>query len=207
MIYNEKFIWLHFPKVAGTKIEEIFKKYYSEDRTICQDDIKKLRGNGTAPWHDSIKERITYDPSFEIKDKTIIVCIRKLNGWLKSRYNFEYKRTSKLPHDPNLLLQCKFYEATGFLNNADYYIENYLPYTLFKNNRVEFIRMENFESDFKRVFGKFIDINLIPNGEFQRKSNASTNYLSEDLSTKLKQTDLSLFSPKWSALERKIYGG
>ena len=53
MIYNKEFIWLHFPKAAGTKVEQIFERYYSSDSSIHQDDIKQLRPDGTAPWHDS----------------------------------------------------------------------------------------------------------------------------------------------------------
>ncbi len=204
MIYNNKFIWLHFPKVAGTKIEEIFKKYYSEDSSIYQDNVGILRYDNTAPWHDTIDQRKKYDENFSVGDRTVIVCIRKLSGWLKSRYNFEYKRTPGLPHNPNLLLEGKFLEATGFLNNSDQYIANYLPPSLFKHN-VEFIRMENFEHDLKKIFSKFIDVSIIPDDEFFKKSNTSENFLPQEILQQLKVNDFSLTSPKWFKLEKKIY--
>ena len=185
MIYNKEFIWLHFPKAAGTKVEQIFERYYSSDSSIHQDDIKQLRPDGTAPWHDSIKERESYDPSFKSENKTIIICIRKLKGWLKSRYNFEYKRSSYLEHNPENLLRGKFYEATGYLNEADQYIRNFMPAELFQSNNVVFIRMENFEEDFRKIFGNFIDVSKVPSSEFKKKSNSSVNYLSNDLLSNL----------------------
>lgn len=30
MIIGKEFVWLHFPKCAGTKIEKIFETYFSD---------------------------------------------------------------------------------------------------------------------------------------------------------------------------------
>jgi len=36
MIISDKFIWLYFPKCSGTRIEFIFKKYYSEEEVFSK---------------------------------------------------------------------------------------------------------------------------------------------------------------------------
>jgi len=205
MIYNEKFIWIHFPKIAGTKIEEIFKKYYAHDNTIKQDKVGKVREDGSLPWHDSIAERVKYDPSFKVEGKKIIVCVRRLPSWLKSRFNFEIDRNPNLPHKLETLYEAKFLESNGYLNNADYYIKKYLPNELIKANELVFIRVENFEEDFKNAFKGLIDLSLIPDKVFARKSNTSSDHIGKSWLNDEISHNIYKNSPLWSEIEKLAY--
>ena len=70
MIYSNEFVWLHFPKCAGRKIETLFSTYYSQDMNIHQ-DIVKPRINPIATWHDTIAKREKSDPSFILGNRTV----------------------------------------------------------------------------------------------------------------------------------------
>jgi hypothetical protein len=205
MIYSENFIWVHFPKIAGTKIEEIFKKYYSDVEDISQDIVGEVRTDGSQPWHDSIADRLKYDPSFKLEGKKIIVCIRRLPNWLISRYNFEVERSKSLPHSLDELCESRFLEANGYLNQADYYIKKYLPKHFLDKPELTFIRMENFEEDFKSAFKDVIDLDLIPKGIFQKKSNVSKNHIDSTWLDDEKIRRMYATSPFWTAIEKLAY--
>jgi len=207
MIYNDKFVWLHFPKCAGTKIENLFKEYLSQQEGVFQDPVG-INLDPTVAWHDSIAEREARDPDFSLGDRTVICSIRKLPGWLVSRYNFEFKRTPDLPHQPERLLDGKFLEATGYENHADYYIERYLPKTLLKSGKIRFLRTEFFEEDFKSIFGEFLDISTIPDTEYQKSANKSESHvpalIKEEMNSKLKS--IYQKSPQWKIVDAMAYG-
>jgi hypothetical protein len=67
----------------------------------------------------------------------------------------------------------KIYENSGYLNHADYYIKKYLPENILKSENVKFLRMESFETDFKSIFGEFIDLSAIPESEFRKRKKES----------------------------------
>jgi len=58
MIYNDDFVWLHFSKCAGTKIEHLFEKYFA-DMDGLHLDIVNEKTNPDISWHDSIAQRET----------------------------------------------------------------------------------------------------------------------------------------------------
>jgi len=205
MIYSSDFVWLHFPKCAGAKIEYLFKKYYSNDRKITQDLVDPKKG--LTPWHDSIIDRESRDPKFSLGTRTIICSFRKLSSWLESRYNFEYRRSPTLDHRPERLLEGKFLERDGFENHADYYAKKYLSQFILESNTVRFIRTEYFESDFKLIFGEYLDISIIPDREFNGKVNASKSYLPLDIRKRLYQDRQVLYEkcPYWKMVEKIAY--
>jgi hypothetical protein len=205
MIYNDKFIWLHFPKCAGTKIENIFLKYYSDVLELTQ-DVVDPKNDVAASWHDSIATRSKKNPEFTLGDREIICPIRKLPSWLISRYNFECGRSPELNHKPELLLAGKFMEASGALNHADVYIQSYLPQSLLDTGRVSFLRVENFEEDFIEIFGKYVDVSLIPKEEYGQRENISKNYLPEEVVRNLLNSqDVYANCPKWFSVEKLAY--
>ena len=161
MVYNENFIWLHFPKCAGVKIEGLFRKYLFAEPGLFQDTIDPQM-DPAASWHDSIAGREARNPAFILGGRTVISSIRRLPSWLESRYNFEYERSPQLPHDPELILEGKFLEMTGGVNHADNYIEKYLPQSLLSTGRVRFLRLEYFETDFIELFSRYLDVSAIP---------------------------------------------
>jgi hypothetical protein len=208
MIYSNNFVWLHFPKCAGTKIENLFRTYYSHDKGIHQ-DIVETRIDPLATWHDTIASREKRNPDFTLADRTIICSFRRLPPWLESRYSDEVRRSPQLDHRPELLLEAKFLEQGGRLNHADFYARKYVPKSILGSDKLKFIRTENFESDFKRIFGEFIDVTVIPDWEFSKRVNVSNkNVVPEKVRNKLFQNSQEVYEkcPYWKAVEDIAYG-
>lgn len=205
MIVHKKFIWLHFPKCAGTKIERLFSKYLSHLPELEQDVIDPA--GSFASWHDSIAARKARNPNFKPKDRIIICSFRQLPSWIESRYSFEKTRNPELPHNPNDLLTGHFLEANGYRSHADYYPKKYLPESLLENHAVRFLRTEFFEYDFKSIFGDFLDLSNIPESEYQSKENCSVKNIPEGIKEAL-NNDSSIYKhcPYWKKIEDLAYG-
>ena len=207
MIYSDDFVWLHFPKCAGTKIENLFRTYYSNDKRIFQDTVDP-KIDPLATWHDSISDREKRDPNFILGDRIIICSFRRLPTWLESRYSFEFRRSPQLDHSPELLLEGKFLEQGGHSNHADFYPKKYLPEAILRSDKVKFIRTEYFETDFKRVFGEFIDVTIIPDWEFNKRVNVSESAVPDKIRRKLFQNQQEVYEncPYWKTVQRIAYG-
>jgi len=207
MIYSDEFIWLHFPKCAGTKIEHLFKTYFSHDKKIVQDAVDPaIDPRGT--WHDSVSDREKRDPNFVLGNRVVICSFRRLPKWLDSRYSFEVQRSPQLNHHPELLLQGKFLEQGGHESHADLYVRLYIPQPLLESGKIRFVRTEYFESDFKRVFGEFLDIKMIPGWEYAKKVNISHSAVPDTIRKKLLEDPREVYEncPYWKAVETIAYG-
>jgi|SRR5215216_5383597 len=211
MIYSDEFVWLHFPKCAGAKVEKLFRTYYSFDKRIFQDAIYPI-ADPQATWHDSILDRETRDPRFTLGNRIIICSFRRLPGWLASRYSFEVQRNPQLSHRPELLLEGKFLESTGHPNHADFYAEKYVPEAILDLDKIRFLRTEYFEHDFKRIFGEFLDVTIIPDWEFREKYNVSVNAVPSKIREKLFKKGLfhgleNVYEtcPYWKKVEKVVY--
>jgi hypothetical protein len=208
MIYSADFVWLHFPKCAGTKIENLFRTYYSHDERIHQ-DIVKPRIDPLATWHDTVAGREKRDSSFILGDRTIICSFRRLPAWLESRYSYEVRRSPQLDHRPELLLEGKFLEQRGRENHADVYARKYIPESILGSDKLKFIRTECFETDFRNVFGEFVDVSVIPDREFSKRVNVSDkSAVPDEIRNKLFQNQRELYEkcPYWKAVESVAYG-
>jgi len=206
MIYSEDFVWLHFPKCAGVKMEDLFRKYYSSDKRIFQ-DIVDPRFDPLATFHDSILDRETRNSSFQLGERIVICSFRRLPGWLESRYSFEVRRSPRLRHRPELLLEGKFLETDGFLNHADFYVNKYIPESLLNSNKIRFIRTEYFESDFKQIFGEFLDVTCVPDWEFRKRVNVSKSAVPRRIRTQLLKNQWQIYTncPYWKMVEDVAY--
>jgi hypothetical protein len=206
MIYSEDFVWLHFPKCAGTKIENIFSKYYSFDNRIFQDTTDPTV-DPLATWHDSILDRETRNSKFHLGERIVICSFRRLPAWLESRYSFEVRRSPRLRHHPELLLEGRFLEPDGFLNHADFYVNKYIPETLLNTNKIRFIRTEYFETDFKHIFGEFLDVKRIPDWEFRKRVNMSRSVVPGRIKNRLIRNQQQVYEncPYWKMVEDIVY--
>ena len=211
MIYSEDFIWLHFPKCAGTKIEHLAKNYLSDEPGLYQDPVGREL-DPSIKWHDSIASRQQRDPNFSVEGKTIICSFRKLPSWLESRYNFDHHDADKTnpnwPNIPELLLQGEFFWASGPKSHADKVCRYYLPAELMETGKVKFLRMEFFKNDFQSIFSEFVDISKIPDSEYEKRANKSTSYLPKDIKEKLYENTEGLHKkcPYWKRIEDIAYG-
>jgi hypothetical protein len=205
MIYSDDFVWLHFPKCAGVKIEQLFEKYFSNENQIVQDIIDPALFKKIS-WHDSVADREARDPSFSLGERIVICSFRKLPSWLISRYSFEYHRSPNLNHRPELLIEGRFLEQGGSLNHADNYVRKYLPEKILNSDKLRFIRTEYFEHDFKLVFGEFLDISVIPDWEYQKKVNVSRLVVPEVIRNELIESEeVYTHCPYWKLVEGFFY--
>lgn len=206
MIYTDEFVWLHFPKCAGSKIEQLFKNYFFDDEGLHQDPVDPLI-DPTASWHHTISNRENHDPQFKLGDRMVICSFRKLSSWLESRYNYEVERSPDLPHRPELVLEGKFLESNGMENHADYYAKLFLPEPILKSDKLKFLRTEFFESDFKSIFGNYLDISRIPDWEFEQKLNVSVSHLPVDIKKQLYSKNNKVYDscPYWQLVEDIAY--
>ena len=207
MIYSDEFVWLHFPKCAGTKIEKLFRTYFSSTPGVFQDTVDP-RLDPQATWHDSISDREKRNPDFTLGNRMVICSFRRLPTWLESRYSFEVQRSPQLNHRPELLLEGKFLEHSGYQNHADYYVKKYLPEVILRSGNLRFVRTEFFEEDFKRVFGEFLDVTGIPDSEFSKKVNTSRSVVPHEIRMELFQNQMKVYEccPRWKAVEDMAYG-
>ncbi|MFM7641543.1 MAG: hypothetical protein ACKO45_08335 [Cyanobium sp.] len=206
MIYNDQFVWLHFPKCAGSKIESIFQAYFADNKSLIQDPVG-LKYDPTIAWHDSIEQRSERDASFKLGERTVICSFRKLPSWLISRYSFEFQRSPDLKHDPELLLEGRFLRRDGRQMHADALAAKYLSPQILGLGRVEFIRVEYFERDFRSIFGKFVDLSKIPESEYESKVNKSEHFIPESIRTRLLNNNGEIYEkcPYWRHVEGMAY--
>lgn len=204
MIYNDKFVWLHFPKCAGTKVENIFESYFKNIPELHIDPVG-LDKDPTVGWHDSIEEREKKDINFKLGQRDVIISVRRLAPWLVSRYCFEVQRNSHLQHDKMKLFQAKFLEFNGNENDADFYMKKYLPENIMKNNRVRFLRTEFFESDFKSIFKDYIDLSKIPKETYTKNINTSEKCLTPEFINDINNFNFNKVAPYWLKIQKLAY--
>jgi hypothetical protein len=210
VIFNKDFVWIHFPKAAGSKIEVLFQNHYCSDPSIHQ-DLVGIKKNPLISWHDSIDDRRKRDPSFTLGRRCLIVCTRRLPAWLKSRLLFEMQRSPGLKHDPSLLLQGKFLERTGRINHADKYISKWIsPDIRSSHSSISYLRVEEFANDFREIFGQYLDISKISKHELEQRENTSfISKIQYDIDQIIFDNLDAIYDacPLWSDLEKNVYGG
>jgi hypothetical protein len=206
MIWNQDFVWIHFPKCAGTRTASLFRRYI-HDRPDIHQDIEDIALDPRASWHDSLAQRERRDPSFVTGTRQVICPIRRLPGWLESRYNFEVARNPQLDHRPERLLTGRFLHASGSEGHADAVLRRYLPPALLAAGRVVFLRTEFFADDFRRVFAPFVDVERIPQEEFAVRENAAPGRLPPEIRQCLWHDNDALYEhcPRWREVERLAY--
>ncbi len=197
MIIGEKFLWLHFPKCAGTFTEKLLRQHVAEDTTIKFDPIDP----NNVIWHQNVSQREEMSKT-DLSNKDIICNFRRLPHWIISRVMFEEKRSGHITKK-ELYTTGRFLEYNGLQSSADAYVK------LFTNRKINnWIRVENLEEDFIKVFSKYIKFkSSLGSSSFSKKVNTS------DWGNNIKKwfdyNDLrKLYNscPLWSKYEIEIYG-
>ena len=120
MIISPDFIWLHFPKCAGTFTENLLRKVIpNEDNRVQFDPIDPEN----VIWHHNVKEREKYS-GYIISDKVIICNFRRLPDWIISRIKFEQNRSGKIV-TKDMYIKGNFYEQNGNINSAERVLKKY----------------------------------------------------------------------------------
>jgi hypothetical protein len=200
MITSDDFVWLHFPKCAGTATERILKSIAKDNPRVAFDrrDIKNVI------WHQSIAQREKYDQNFKIGARKIICNIRRLPAWLLSRIYYEHARPPHRIVSREMFAAGKFYENKGFLSCADDYAKKY------SQPRVDhWIRTENFNADMQRVFSQYFKLGPHYIEDRAEIVNASKIEYIPEIGFYFTKADLAALyaaNPVWAEIEMRVYG-
>lgn len=190
MIEHEKFVYIHFPKTAGSKVGEI---------------LTSIPGAIRNPEHHhySIEDRKRADPNWEVGDRTVVIGFRRLPSWLLSRYSFEAYRTPDRNQEPQLLETGRFIEENGVQGYADWYAIQWISPDVYKGYNIKFLRQEYLAQDFKAIFSDVIDTSTIDLGS---KINSVKPDIEGASMIALNQANIYRNCPYWAGLEFIIYG-
>lgn len=197
MVISPEFVWLHFPKCAGSFTEKLLRNFLSSDPVYQFDPIDPAN----VIWHQDIKQREKY-ANISLSGKDVICNFRRLPFWMISRIVYEQNRSGHVTPKEMYRLG-KFLEFDGRENHVDRYVVKYT-----KPGIKHWLRVEYLEQDFIEVFSKYFvfDPRIVSNS-IKTKINASgwngdiNNWFDEeDLITLYKSC------PKWTEIETNIYG-
>jgi hypothetical protein len=197
MIIGPDFVWLHFPKCAGTFTEHLIRKYFQDDSTLQFDAIDPLN----VIWHQSIRQR-EKTAGINLQGRDIISNFRRLPSWIISRIRYEERRTGKkVPRD--LLVQGRFFDINGTEASAD---KTLLKFS--ERGVDKWIRVENLRNDFVDVFSEYLDLpSKMTESDFNVLMNTSGDSINVDLFfTAIEMELLYKSNPVWAAREEMLYG-
>ena len=196
MIIGLDFIWLHFPKCAGTETEAILRRLFADDPALAFDTVEPGRIN----WHHSVAER-RVATGFDPGARAVICNIRRLPSWLLSRVHAGVARTPEHRVTREMLLAGRFPRHDGVELSADDLMRRYTEHPV-----AHWIRTEHFAEDFTAAFGRFLKLDgIVP----QRHANtAPLPYIRDPrfFFTRAEIDGLYRANPVWAAMERKVYG-
>ena len=146
MIIGPDFIWLHFPKCAGTFTENLLREIIPDDNGVQFDPIDPEN----VIWHHNVKEREKY-LGYIIPARLIICNFRRLPDWIISRIKYEQNRSGQIV-TKSMYLEGSFYERNGNVNTAERYLKKYANPAV-----THWLRVEHLQCDFTRVFAGYIN--------------------------------------------------
>lgn len=196
MVVADKFIWMHFPKCAGTELEHVLRSLNIDGAKFDPIDPDNII------WHHTLQQRIYYDNNFSVGNRDVVCCFRRLPYWILSRVHFEYQRGGRIP-SRKMFVKGYFYENDGALDFADNYVARYME------GVTKWIRTEHLVSDFVDIFSKYVDLaNVNVKKLFNGKNRTLIPYI-KNLSFYFSSKNIrSLYAsnPQWAKLEKMIYG-
>jgi hypothetical protein len=195
MIIGPDFVWLHFPKCAGTSVEKALFALYGERDGFHFDAVSA----GAPIWHDTIAMRKERDPTFDIGNRKIIACIRRLPSWILSRVHFEAARQPKYVVTREMLLVGQFFRETGQVRDADFNARRYGTPRVDAWVRTEYLvedLAKVLQIDSRRVQAALPHENKSP----EYVKNQEFWFTTDDLHSLYRS------NPIWSEIERQVYG-
>lgn len=197
MIMTRDFVWLHFPKCAGTEVAAVLEGLRIPGAACDPIDPANVI------WHHTIAQRQAYDPGFSVAGREIICCFRRLPNWLLSRVYFEFQRSGLIP-TREMFVRGQFYDINGVASNADYHAGGYSP------GVTRWIRTEHLVEDFVSAFSPHVDLAGVDAAALFTRRNATAYPHVKRLEFYFTQAELDglyATNPVWAGLEAAIYGG
>lgn len=197
MIVGDKFVWLHFPKCAGTEVSQVLAGLRTTNPQLRLDDPRRVN------VHDGLAHRMASQPDLPLRGKDVITCFRRLPYWMLSRIHFGYSRNAKYVPTRDQVLKGHVYEQEGHLSQADEYARKYAGEARF------ILRTEHVYDDFCAAFDRYLrfDPDAVK-AAFTGRNPSPTRYI-PDLSFWFTQDDLDRLyasAPYWARLEKHLYG-
>ncbi|QND65754.1 hypothetical protein HB777_18790 [Mesorhizobium loti] len=194
MIIGPDFVWLHFPKCAGSSLELALRDLLANRSDIHFDDIDDV----SSHWHNSISQRQESNPSFDPSGKLIIACVRRLPSWIISRVQFEATRHDQLVASREMIVSGKFFEPGGEVNSADDYMTLYSDVS-------RWIRIENLVEDVASIFDLRADVVAT---SLAKHTTRVTPYIKDPKFwfTDDEIANLYASNPLWASVEDRVYG-
>ena len=197
MIIGPTFIWLHFPKCAGTRTEQVLRKYFGDDPGIRFDEINPEH----VIWHQSVRER--EDATGEdLGGRRVISNIRRLPQWIISRVGYEEMRSS-ITTPREMFVHGSFINRQGKVQQADTILKDFTIVPV-----DAWIRVDHLAEDFFAAFSPVLDLSRINlRREFSKRSN-ETKYNRNSTAWFTPEELKTLYDscPVWRELERRLYG-
>lgn len=197
MIIGESFIWLHFPKCAGTTTAFALLNNFETDTSIEFDET----GRGEPIWHETVKER-ERRVNVSLSNKDVLANIRRLPAYVVSKIHYTESLNPDIRHNRKHLLTGQFMEASGYKNSADKLLRHYEAKEI-----SHWIRTEHLEDDFTSVFSRYLDLKGKDLSALSKQINS--NDYSRDLAKWYSPREMARLyrkNPLWAKLERKVYG-
>ncbi|MFK7974599.1 MAG: hypothetical protein AB8C02_00595 [Halioglobus sp.] len=197
MVIGKSFIWLHFPKCAGTTTTHALTEYFEADPSIAFDDLSQEK----PLWHETVAER-ERRLGISLADKKVLANIRRLPTYIVSKIHYTEKRNPAIRHNRQHLLNGQFMESEGFENSADNLLKHYDA-----KNIDRWIRTEYLKEDFVSAFSPYLDLTGKDLSVLEDQRNA--NIYSRDLAKWYSRREMARLyrkNPLWAKLERKVYG-
>lgn len=196
MIIGPDFVWLHFPKCAGTACQAALRILLAGRPDIHFDELNP----SNVIWHEPVFVRQQRDPTLDVSHRRIICNFRRLPSWLLSRVHYEVSRSARRAPTRAMLLKGCFYEQDGLINTPD----KYLVYRT--KPRVDtWVRTEHLAEDLSAAFG--LEKHLVE--QTLTTSNETVIPYVKSLAFWFSDEELcSLYAanPVWAELEKKVYG-
>lgn len=197
MIIGESFIWLHFPKAAGTTTAAALLENFGTDSSIEFDDT----GQGEPVWHETVAQR-ERRTGVSLDGRDVLANIRRLPAYVLSKIHYTESLNPEIRHTREHLLTGRFMEADGYQNCADDLLRLYE----FKTIR-HWIRTEHLQDDVIAVFGNYLDL---AGKDFSTlAARINSNDYSRDLAKWYSRREMARLyrkNPRWAKLERRVYG-
>jgi hypothetical protein len=212
VIIGPNFIWLHFPKCAGSHTEQVLRNCFYKNLGITQKILQLLAIRDpevifdpidpkNVIWHENVLQR-EQRTGINLDNKAIICNFRRLPSWMISRIQYEEKRSgNKTTKDE--YITGRLHEQNGSVNFADNYLKKYSSRPVTSWIRTEYIR-----DDFEKAFSPFLDLSSVDLSKKFRQTTNVTKY-ERDLRKWFTPEDLERLycsCPLWRDQEIKLYG-
>lgn len=200
MIIAPDWIWLHFPKCAGTSTEKTLKTIFKNDREIRFDP----QDMNNVIWHHTLEKRQDYDPEFDVSGRRVICNIRRLPHWILSRVHFEVQRIGMAGRvNRQQLVQGQFAQRRPHGKPTIHVAESVA--LQFSKGVTHWVRIEHFAEDLAASLNLSV---AQVNAALVRENTGQLSYI-RNLDFWFTQTEIDRMydaNPTWADLERRLYG-